>query len=260
MFHDLVHDLNTLLHAKSYRRAELLMDPAGFSGLISRTVAERLAKAARGLVMNRHHNGYPDLLVEGQYPNDSVDHGEGGMEVKASRYESGWQSHGPRAGWFTAVQFALDEREDVATYDLEPTRVRSVLVAELVEVDWAWATAKEGKIRSGTASVKARGAVKLRKGAVWVDADYRKRHEELLEQAKDTAFSEVAADLVLQELKAAQGSMKAKEAAAALAPTQNLSLKALESRVDGAFKRLKDKGIIEPSGRGFYQPATTPVA
>jgi hypothetical protein len=185
--HDLLHDLNELLDERHYLRLEELHDPAGFSGLLSRTVANRLAQASRMLVVNRHHNGYPDLIQRGQYPHDDVEHGEGGLEVKASRYKLGWQTHGPRAGWFTVIQFLLDARTDIAVRELEPTKVVAAMVAELAVDDWSWQPAGAGKIRSGTASVKASGVVKLRAGAVWVDPTYRATHDKLLAQAQKRA-------------------------------------------------------------------------
>jgi len=179
--HDLLHDVNRLLYSRQYERLEELLDRAGFSGLISRTVASRLARASRSLVVNQFHNGYPDLLARGQYARDSVQRGEGGLEVKASRNASSWQSHGPRAGWFVVVQFRLDERTEIATQDLEPTRIVAVVVAELTLDDWSWQPAREGHIRSGTATVRPSGALKLRQGAVWVDPNYKQEHERLRE-------------------------------------------------------------------------------
>src|SRR5258708_14552431 len=103
--HEVLHEVNSLMHAKGYQRMEELLDPAGFSGMVSRTGVDRLGRASRALVMNKQHNGYPDLLVDGQYAGNAVQHGEGGLEVKATRSERSWQKHGPRAGWFCVFQF-----------------------------------------------------------------------------------------------------------------------------------------------------------
>jgi hypothetical protein len=182
--HQLLHDLNNQLSSKGYEPLEELLDKAGFSGLISRAVVDRVARLSKGLDRNEFHNGYPDLLPHGAYPQNRVQHGvEGGLEVKASRSEGGWQSHGPRGGWFCVVQFALDEDESKALWDREPTRVRAVLVAELSTADWSWQPAREGRIRSGTASVKPSGEARLRSGAVWVDPAYEPRHLERLAEA-----------------------------------------------------------------------------
>lgn len=181
--HKLIHRLNTVLHGADYPPLDSLLDPAGFSGLISRTVAARLAAASLRLVVNAFHNGYPDLLVKGRYARDSVQHGEG-LEVKATRSDSNWQSHGPRGGWFVWVQFALDARDDVAVFDRDPTQILTVMVAELATEDWSWQPAGEAKIRSGTASVKVSGRLKLREGAVWVAPAYAAEHARLLAKAR----------------------------------------------------------------------------
>jgi len=199
--HEVLHDLNTMMHQRGYQRMEELLDPAGFSGMISRTGASRLARASHALVVNRRHNGYPDLIVDGQYPANSVQRGEGGLEIKASRSGRSWQTHGPRAGWFCVFQFALDEREEVALFDREPTRVLAVLVAELDLDDWNWQPAKEGKIRSGTASMRASGVAKCRAGAVWVDPPYQNEHEGLLTKARFDAFRDDAPRLVEQRMR-----------------------------------------------------------
>jgi hypothetical protein len=73
--HELLHDVNSLLHGRGYDRMEELLDPAGYSGFISRTVVDRIARLYRRLVRNTYHNGYPDLLPRGVYPNDSAQHG-----------------------------------------------------------------------------------------------------------------------------------------------------------------------------------------
>lgn len=148
--------------------------------MLSRAVVDNLAKQVRALAKNEYHNGYPDLVPHGVYPQNKVQHGDSGLEVKATRYEASCQAHGERAGWFCVVQFAIDKREDVAIQDREPTAILAVMVAELEKDDWAWAPAKEGRIRSGTASVKPSGWVKLRAGAVWVEPAYEARHQELL--------------------------------------------------------------------------------
>ena len=262
--HDLLRDLNGLLFSKSYRRAETLLDPAGFSGLLSRTVLDRLAAASRTLVVNRFHNGYPDLLERGRYADDKAQHGEGGVEVKASRYDARWQTHGPRAGWFVVVQFGLDDRDTVAEVDLEPTRVVAVLVAPLELADWSWQPAGAGRIRSGTASVKASGSVKLRRGAVWVDPSYRASHDVLLDQARIATFRDNSDDLVVAEFRRLGSAASARDVASVLATEQGLDEAAAMSRVQSAFRRLRDQGRLVSVARGIYtlldevEPTTEP--
>lgn len=250
--HDLLHDLNSLLHERQYDRLEELLDRAGFSGLISRTVASRLARASRALVVNQYHNGYPDLLVRGQYPGDAAQHGEGGLEIKASRNEVGWQSHGPRAGWFAVVQFELDERQGVATYDLEPTKVRAVMVAELTPEDWSWQPAREGRIRSGTASVRPRGTAKLRAGAVWIDPEYRERHNQLADAATQRALASDLPGLVLSVLPGTGESLSLGSLAGAIGPGLGTPEAAIRARIMAVLERLEREGRVRSVGSAGF--------
>lgn len=252
--HDLLQGINAVLNDRNYPRLEELHDPAGFSGLISRTVATRLARASRNLVVNAYHNGYPDLLVEGDYPGNATQHGEGGLEVKASRTERSWQTHGPRSGWFVVVQFALDENPKLALRDREPTRVVAVMAAQVdKDQDWSWQPAAEGKIRSGTASMKASGVLKMRLGAVWVDPAYRATHDALTAQARLDVFGQRAANLILEELRQLGGPANARGLAAALAPVHGVPAEAILSRITGRLSELTKAGQVrrvEP--RGYY--------
>jgi len=252
--YELLHDINTRLVDRGYDRLEELLEPAGFSGLISSAVVDGLAKFSRALVKNAHHNGFPDLLPKGVYPGDAVQRGgQGGLEVKASRSESGWQAHGPRAGWFCVVQFEIDSDTAKALQDREPTRVLSMLVAELGVDDWSWQPAAPGRIRSGTASVTPTGAAKLREGAVWVDPNYQAAHEERLVAARRRLFGAQAVDLVLGELARASEPLKPADVAERLGPTAGLDPALIHSPVQRALKVLVSDGRVHRPARGLYE-------
>lgn len=243
---DLVQDLNSLLATKSYSRLEILLDPAGYSGLLSRTVADRLARASLGLVVNKHHNGYPDLIPAGTFPGDAIAKSDLGLEVKASRYDTSWQSHGPRAGWFTVVQFELDARDSVAPANREPTRVVAVMAARLEEDDWSWQPARAGRIRSGTATVKASGVAKLRNGAVWVRPQYRSTHDELTIRARMNALQpdlEAATRMALANRPGATAAQVALDIAVIAA----IPAARVAARVATQLKRLAKTGSIQVS-------------
>ena len=254
--HDLIHPLNVVLQGASYEPLEDLLDRASLSGLISRTIATRLAEArSGGLVVNQFHNGYPDLIPKGVYPNDAVQRGVG-LEVKASRSQGSWQSHGPRPGWFVVVQFKLDESERLARLAREPTPFMAALLANLAEDDWSWTPAQTGRIRSGTASIRSRGRLKLREGAVWVDPTYRQQHEALLSSLALMEYRRLAPERVLAVLLSHSSSMTAAEISALMPMDSRVSESGILASVRSALTNLKRNGLIaSPSKRGQYVAA-----
>jgi hypothetical protein len=252
--HDLLHEVNSMMVAKGFDRMEELLDPAGFSGFISRTIVERLDRLSRALVRNDFHNGYPDLLPYGAYPNDSVQHGErGGLEVKASRNPSSWESHGPRGGWFCIVQFAIDGDKAKALKDREPTTVLAVMIEQLEKEDWKWQPAKEGKIRSGTASIRPSGAAKLRANAAWVDPSHQESHDERLITARRDAWrSDSSEDDCLQILLDAGEPMKPVEVAEIVAGKILVPPERIRSTTESTLKKLVKAGTIAKPKPGSY--------
>ena len=250
--HSTISHLNTALHEHDQPRLEELLDPAGFSGMLSRTVARKLAAASNDqLVMNAYHNGYPDLVRKGRYPRDSVQRGEG-VEVKASRSSASWQSHGPREGWFVCLQFTLDAR-DIAAFEREPTRVEAILAAKLELNDWSWQPAREGAIRSGTATVKPSGRAKLRAGAIWVNPAYAEEHAGLLRAARIQSLDDA---ILLKTLRGSADALTTRLLADLVAPAIGLDDGApLRGRVSKALARLVQAGAVVRVRRGFYRVA-----
>ena len=172
-----VNDLYAYLHALNrasiehgYGRLEDLMQPAGFSGLLSQLVVYSLARqfhsANPGLAVNEYPNGRPDLVPRAMYPSDSVLNGAEGIEVKVSRSSSSWQGHNPEAGWILIVQVAVDLATQ-PVYDRSPTTVERVFVAQLTETDWSFAGRGAGSRRTPTASINLAGRAKLAQGLVY---------------------------------------------------------------------------------------------
>lgn len=249
--HGLLHEINGQMVDKGYERLEELLDPAGFSGLVSRAVVDKMGRLSKQLVRNEYHNGYPDLLPNGMYPRNRAQHGDtGGLEVKASRNEISWQSHGPRGGWFLIVQFRLVVDDEKALHDREPTQVLAAMIAELVPADWSWQPAKEGRIRSGTASVKASGAAKLRSGAVWVEPSYEMRQEELLKSARKTVLRERKVDVVRRVASETLGAISRDALYQLVADEYDLEVADVKNHVDQAIKDLIHDGVATRTGRG----------
>ena len=251
---DLIHQMNAVLYESSYEPLEDLMDRASFSGLISRTVTTRLAEARSGsLVVNQYHNGYPDLIPKGRYPSDSVQRGVG-LEVKASRSDGSWQAHGPRPGWFVVVQFSIDETEGIARLERKPTQIRAAMIARLTEDDWSWTPARSGRIRSGTASVKPSGRLKLRKGAVWVDPDYRVEHDALQRSLLLTNFRNTIGRDVQSVLANNNEPMTTKQIAESLEAPAGITDSETLAAVRSTLPRLRREGVVATAQqRGRYR-------
>ena len=83
--YDLFHDINGLLLERGLKRLEEMLRPAAMSGLISDLLTASLANHSRSLTENGYFNGHPDLIVAGFYPNDRVQAGAEGIEIKSTR-------------------------------------------------------------------------------------------------------------------------------------------------------------------------------
>ena len=167
-----LHALNRASRDYGYDRLEDVMRAADFSGFLSELTVRAVAKAtddeasSPGLRSNRWKNGRPDLVPRGLYPGDAAQHGDDGIEVKASRYRSGWQGHNIERGLLLIVQFAIDVTTQ-PVYDRFPTVIERVMVAHLDEGDWSFSGRSETSRRTITASVTASGATKLRSNSVY---------------------------------------------------------------------------------------------
>ena len=168
-----LHAVNVASVEHGYGRLEELMQPAGFSGLLSQSfmsaVAAAFSSESPGLTLNQYPNGRPDLVPRAYYDGDAVKNGDEGVELKTSRSTSGWQGHNPEGGWLMVFQIAVDATTE-PIYDRGPTRVDRVLIAMLEESDWNFSGRGAGSRRTPTASINQAGREKLERGAVYVRA------------------------------------------------------------------------------------------
>ena len=168
--HAYLHAINSASVEYGYGRLEDFMQPAGFSGLVSNVIVRAVVRAAEtanpGLALNRHPNGRPDVVPRAVYPGDAVKRGSKGIEVKASRYRSGWQGHNAEPGWLLIVQFDIDTKTE-PIYDRTPTNVSRIMCASLDEKDWTFSGRREGSRRTPTASINPDGLQKLEAGTVY---------------------------------------------------------------------------------------------
>ena len=102
-FIDFLGFINAQVHTKGIPRMESMLMPANFSSMVGEFISANIPKYCLGLVKNKYHNGHPDLIPSGKFPDDAVQHSAEGIEIKASRYESGWQGHNPEtfSFWFS---------------------------------------------------------------------------------------------------------------------------------------------------------------
>ena len=113
--YDLFHDINSLLLARSLKRLDEMLRPAAMSGIISDLLTASLASHARSLTENSYFNGHPDLIVTGFYPNDRVQSGSEGIEIKSTRKKGGAvDTHGARNQWMCVFVYKVDTKTEPA--------------------------------------------------------------------------------------------------------------------------------------------------
>ena len=152
------------LHARGMSRLECTLMPANFSSMVGEFMNDRIPFHCAGLERNKFHNGHPDLLPAGRYPGDAVQYGDTGIEVKSSRYASGFQGHNAEASWL--MVFVIDVNSPNDLQPVRPFRFRRVLGAQLEAADWSEAGRNEGSRRTPTASVLSSGVAKME--ASWI--------------------------------------------------------------------------------------------
>src|SRR5205823_6666200 len=107
------------------------------------------------------------LIPVGMFADDRVQHGAEGIEVKASRYLSGWQGHNPEQVWLMVFVFDSNRPDDLnRPGSARPFRFVSVLGAQLDFSDWSFSGRSTTSRRTITASVTRSGFEKM--SANWV--------------------------------------------------------------------------------------------
>jgi hypothetical protein len=172
--YDFLHNVNRFLTERGWERLEETLLAATFSGVLSEMVVQSTSKQSASMIKNQHHNGRPDLVPRGLFPQDAALRGDEGVEVKASRYASGWQGHNIESGWIMVCQYKVD-LETGPIEDRDPTTFVRVLVAQLDEEDWSFSGRREGSRRTATASILRSGTEKLLANPLYLDPTYEPR-------------------------------------------------------------------------------------
>jgi hypothetical protein len=154
--------MNLELGRNGIERLESMMMSANFSTLVSEFMSANLPKYCPGLVKNHYHNGHPDLVPTGAFPNNSVQYTHDGIEIKASRYLRGWQGHNPEDVWLMVFVYDSNRPRDIGR-EVVPRAFRFLAAygALLTKADWTFAGRSATSRRTITASINASGYQKM---------------------------------------------------------------------------------------------------
>lgn len=166
-FLDFLGFLNQQLNTRDLPRLESFLMPANFSSMVGEFMVATIPKYCTTLAKNTYHNGHPDLVPAGMYPNNACQHGPHGIEVKGSRHTSGWQGHNAEDAWLMVFVFDSNTARD-ASQEIGPKPFRFVKVvgAQLEKSDWAFSGRSATSRRTITASVTRSGYNKME--ANWI--------------------------------------------------------------------------------------------
>ncbi|MFZ4767998.1 MAG: hypothetical protein ACOYMN_23870 [Roseimicrobium sp.] len=149
-------------------RLEDFLMPANFSSIVGEFMSANIPKYCTSIVKNAHHNGHPDMVPKGHFPNDRVQHHTVGIEVKASRYRRGWQGHNPEQVFLMVFVFDSDSpRLDALTMEKRAFSFIEVLAADLEKEDWQHAGRSATSRRTITAAIKRSGFEKLKSNWIY---------------------------------------------------------------------------------------------
>lgn len=166
-FIDFLGFINTQLHTRKLERLESFLMPANFSSMVGEFMGAAIPKHCKTVFRNTYHNGHPDIVPANAYPQNAIQHGPEGIEIKGSRNVRGWQGHNAEETWLMVFVFECNSSRD-ASLGVDPKSFRFVKVvgAKLVKSDWQFAGRSETSRRTITASVTRSGFDKME--ANWI--------------------------------------------------------------------------------------------
>lgn len=162
--YDFFYDVNSNLLEKGLGRLDDILRPAAMSGIISDMLTASMAKHARALTENTHFNGHPDLVLSGHYPNNGVQAGEKGVEIKSTRKVGGAVDfHGAREQHLCVFVYRTDHKTEPAV-SRAPMVITEVYLAHVTPTDFR--KNARGELGTRTATLDKDGVKKLR--ANWI--------------------------------------------------------------------------------------------
>ena len=114
---------------------------------------------------NNYHNGHPDLVVQGVYPDNSVKAGSEGVEIKTTRKKGGAvDTHGARDQWMCVFVYDVDTKTEPAV-NRRPMTFTEVYLGHVAVEDFR--RNQRGALGTRTATLHADGIRKLRESWVY---------------------------------------------------------------------------------------------
>ena len=148
---------------------EVLLMPASFSGMVGEFMSRSIPRFCKTVVKNTYHNGHPDMIPAKTFKGDSVQYAKSGIEIKASRYDRGWQGHNPEEVFILIFIFEKEGLEDLIFLKKKKNfRFKMVLGAKLKLSDWKYSGRAPGSRRTPTASITHQGREKLLKNWIYL--------------------------------------------------------------------------------------------
>ncbi len=165
--YDFFFDVNAHFFNKGIKRLDDMLRPAAMSGLISDMIAASMARHSRVLVENRYHNGHPDLIVNGRYPDDSVKAGQEGVEIKSTRKPGGAvDTHGAGEQWMCVFVYRVDDKTEPAA-ERAAVKFSEVYLGRVAVDDFR--KNSRGELGTRTATLNREGIRKLRRNWVYLN-------------------------------------------------------------------------------------------
>jgi len=190
-FVDFLTFLNKQLVSKKMDRLESFLMPANFSSMVGEFMAAGISRQSSTITKNNYHNGHPDLVPVGRFPDNAVQHSTEGVEIKSSRYHRGWQGHNAEDVWLMVFVFdsntAADTHKGISD---KPFRFLGVYGAQLKKSDWTFSGRSKTSRRTITASINGSGYAKMTKNWIYKDPAKIVDPADSLQEAADSQAEE----------------------------------------------------------------------
>jgi hypothetical protein len=163
--YDFFYDVNVGLVERGLERLDDMLRPAIMSGLLSDMLTASLGKHSRTLTPNCYFNGHPDLVVRGMYPENSVQAGSEGVEIKTTRKTGGAvDTHGARDQWMCVFVYTVDVETEPAR-EREPMAFTEIYLGLVSRNDFR--KNPRGELGTRTATLHRAGIEKLRQNWIY---------------------------------------------------------------------------------------------